>query len=1063
MGSISGTKCLVARVFLELSFRIIASINFEREAQGKSGLQRSRLLERWIFLFSLFFAFLALEGGILSEFISQFWRNDDGLPQSSVIAISQSPNGYLWFGTFNGLARFDGVKFGSLETGDVDTFQGDAILSVYFDRLGRLWYVNSGLDLWRFENGVQSQITITGFIHRSDSRGPIREDSKGALWLVGKPGIMKWNGREFEPVPMKLSSGDPLPPEKVNISFGQNRIWMASGSRLGELKDGVFLPEIELSEHGILEVEQMESAREGGLWFVGNGNGLSRLYYFELVEGEAKPSLEFIADTGGFFCLLADRNGGVWMGSHGRGLYRAVRSDGGGFDVHEPVLQGEIIRSLFQDHEGSVWVGTDGAGVHRFTPRLFRTHVLPDTNQRSMFYSLAVDSRGRLWAGTYDRGLYQWDGHRLIPQHKDINLPNINWIWTLDADRKGGIWIGTYGEGLHYFDGTTARPIDLRPLKSNPMIYAIKQDRRGDLWFGTGNGLFKWDGGSVTQAALPVEGDSSSAITSIEEDSVGDLWAGSLKQGLFQITQGRIQRHGMKEGLPSNSIYCLYADSRGDLWIGTKGMGLARMRGGRVQSFASASGLPCKVICGVIEDSHGNLWIGSYEGIYRAARRDLEDFADGRIEGIQSFSYDAEDGLLTRECSGGTQSSVCRTSDGRLWFATVNGLGEVDPNRLRVNNHPPPVVIEKVVMDAKPVWLNREIFLPRGSSGDSLAIPPGNHAIEIHFTGLSFASSSKVRFRYRLDGVDSDWVDSGSRRVAFYSNVPPGNYRFRVKAANKDWVWNESGDAIGLVFLPHVWQTFWFRGAAAITFLLGLYAFYQMRVRYLKARHAEQEMFSRSLIESQEKERKHIAAELHDSLGQNLLLMKNWMDLAVKKLTAKGTESKDIETASQMMTQSIQELRNITYHLRPYQLDRLGLSKAIQSVGRSFSQAGSFKVEFQLDAIDRLLDSEVEIQIYRIVQEACNNAHKHANPQHVWISCRVKNGGTTLALDIEDDGRGFDLEEGERGKVKARSFGLLGMRERVRILNGQLEVHSTLGRGTRISVQIPIPKSKGPV
>jgi signal transduction histidine kinase len=375
-----------------------------------------------------------------------------------------------------------------------------------------------------------------------------------------------------------------------------------------------------------------------------------------------------------------------------------------------------------------------------------------------------------------------------------------------------------------------------------------------------------------------------------------------------------------------------------------------------------------------------------------------------------------------------------------LWFPTVKGVAIIDADGFGVNTQPPPVVIEDFILGNKPV-----------SFRDTIQVGPGQAEFEIQYTGLSFITPEHVMFRYKLEGLDKDWVDAGTRRTAFYRYVPPGNYTFRVIAANRDGVWNLQGASLSIVVNPPFWRTWWF--TAFIAALLAAFAVvaYKLRVAQLKRVQAKQEAFSRQLIESQENDRKRIAAELHDSLGQSLAIIKN--RALVGKIAAAGDEltSEQFDQISDQSTQAIDEVKEIAYNLRPYLLDRLGLTKAIQSMLNKVSASSGIRFSAEIDEIDCLFSKEGEINLYRIVQESINNIVKHAGASAAQVT--ITRDDHQVNIRIKDNGKGFTIRVGDQPK---RGFGLIGITERARLLGGKPLIESVPGQGTTITMRLTL-------
>jgi signal transduction histidine kinase len=527
----------------------------------------------------------------------------------------------------------------------------------------------------------------------------------------------------------------------------------------------------------------------------------------------------------------------------------------------------------------------------------------------------------------------------------------------------------------------------------------------------------------------------------IVDGAAGDMWIGGY-HGLTRLLHGEFRHWTENEGLPSNTIRAIYPDHEGAVWIGTYDAGLARFKDGRFTRYTTHEGLFDNGVFQILEDSRGNLWMSCNHGIYRVSKAELNEFAAGKRAAIESVAYGRGDGMLNVECNGGTSPAGAKTRDGKLWFPTQDGVAVIDPDAIPSNRRPPPVVIESVLLNHSPASLER-----------ALRITPDKTDFEIQYTALSFIDSEQIRFKYMLENLDTDWVDAGARRTAYYPHVPPGDYVFRVIARNSDGAWNMEGGSLPMTVLAPFYKTWWFELLSVFCAATLVWAAWRYRVEQLEREQAVQQAFARQLIASQENERKRIAAELHDSLGQRLVVIKN---LALFFLRAQGGQDiggklAQIEEISAETSLAINETREIAYNLRPFQLDRLGLTKAIEGIVRSVSAASGVRFSSELDNIDDIFEEELRINFYRIVQECLNNVVKHSAASEAGM--RIKRDGQHLVLTVDDNGCGFTQGNGA-GSTARNGFGLTGLAERARLLGGELTIRSAPGRGTTVRLEI---------
>jgi signal transduction histidine kinase len=427
-------------------------------------------------------------------------------------------------------------------------------------------------------------------------------------------------------------------------------------------------------------------------------------------------------------------------------------------------------------------------------------------------------------------------------------------------------------------------------------------------------------------------------------------------------------------------------------------------------------------------------------GIYRIKKQDLNDFSAGRISLITSSHFGKADGLLGVECSSQGQPTGFKARDGKLWFPTTQGLAMVDPKAVKFNSQPPPVAIEELTVDGHAVDFH-----------DGVKIKPGQENLEIQYTALSLVKSQQIRFRYRLEGLDLDWINAGGRRTAYYSRIPSGSYTFRVIAANSDGIWNLKGAGLAVQVLPPFYSTWWFRLLSALSIAGLVYLTWQQRTAQWKQRQATQRAFSRKLLASQERERKRIAAELHDSIGQRLVVIKNLALLRLQNQNGNRAEREQVEEICTEASSAIAEVREISYDLRPYQLDRLGLTKALRSMVENVGKASATTFSASIDDIDDLFTPEFQIGFYRITQECLSNILKHAEASEAKVV--VRRSGARLHLSVSDNGKGFTTN-GTYTEARKGGFGLINISERVQMFAGKLEIVSAPMKGATINIDI---------
>jgi signal transduction histidine kinase/streptogramin lyase len=613
-------------------------------------------------------------------------------------------------------------------------------------------------------------------------------------------------------------------------------------------------------------------------------------------------------------------------------------------------------------------------------------------------------------------------------------------VISIAEDREGRLWLGRIG-GVAFLNNGLVTDLSERLGFSDTNIRAILQDRTGAMWFGTeSRGLVRFRDGAITVYKTP-DGLAGNAIKAIIEDRKGNVWIGTYG-GLSRFAHERFDSWTVADGLASNKVRSLYEDRDGTIWIGTYDGGLSRFKDGKITSFTTNDGLFNNGVFQILEDNRGNFWMSCNLGIYRVSRDGLNDYAEGKGGSITCVPYGKYDGLVNVECNGGAQPAGVRASDGRLWFPTLGGVAVVDPENIPQNPQAPPIVIEGCTLDHKPV----------GFAG-IIEIGPARQSLEIQYTALSFIKSEHIRFRYKLEGLDPDWIDVGTRRAAYYSYLPPGSYIFTVTAANADGVWNTEGASILIKVVPPFYRTWWFAAVVAVAVLALGALIYEWRLLQLKRAKSAQEEFSRRLIDFQENERKRIAAELHDSLGQSLAIIKNRALLGLNTPADEELSKDQFNRITEHAAQAINEVKDISYNLRPYLLDRLGLTRALGSMLTKVAGSSGIRFDEDIDELDGLFSKDEEISLYRIVQESVNNIIKHSEATEAMVVIKKEAG--EVAITVQDNGKGFAPEAADGGPSR-HGFGLIGMAERARILGARQEIHSGPGHGTTITLKLSL-------
>ncbi|HUP03665.1 MAG TPA: two-component regulator propeller domain-containing protein [Bryobacteraceae bacterium] len=947
----------------------------------------------------------------LTQYSRTVWTQQLGLPQDTIRAIAQTPDGFLWLGTDEGLARYDGYDFAvynnvnsdipansvttlaatpddSLWIGTVkglgrfkdgrfrtytskDGLPETEIVRLSVDRTGTLWVV-AGVSLFRLDHD--------GFAAVAPGRQmpvePVRavcEDRHGNLVIAGYEGVVRYSGGKLTPVlPAHYLDGNII---TAILADRRDNIWVG-----GSL--------------GLLEI-----APSGAIKRFGASDGLPDPFVRALCE---------------------DRDGNVWLGGNG-GLERLEgnRFVGASGSGSAP----EIVYSLFEDREGDLWVGAD-SGLSRLRDDLFtvygKTEGLPSDEPDVVFQ----DHAGRVWVGFHDSGLMEFSPERRVFTARD-GLPATE-VFSIRGTRSGDLLVSTRLGLARYSHGA----FQIHPAEDKlgrRSVFDAIEDSSGRVWLASTNGLSQLRDGREW-SVVPGGPLIANAVVTILEDNDGGIWAGTYGTGLWRVRGSDLRLFTTSDGLASDQIRALFRDADGTVWIGTFGGGLSAYRDGRFYSFSARDGLLSDNIASVKGDGR-YLWLSTTRGLCRVLKSQLWDFAAHRIAALTPENYGVEDGLRSAQCGaypnahGGTQ-----TSDGRLWFTTIRGLAILDPAARRRALPAPLVHLVSMSADGQAV----DLFSPA-------RLEPGAGHLQIRFDAVHLSAPERVQYSYRLEGLDKDWWRAGNRHTAGY-NLGHGKYRFVVRAEAPDAPPAETTYSFEL--LPHFYETLWFRMACAMPLLGAAWAAYRLRLRRIGDRFA-------LVLE----ERARLAREIHDTLAQGFVGISSQLDAVAMCMPAEDSPARQFLTIAQKMARhSLTEARRSVMDLRASILDEHDLGAALQTGAAMWTAGTAVRVEVSVSGHPGLLPQEMEQHLLRIAQEAVANTLKHGAATQIWIKLTTE--GRKISLSIVDNGRGFEPKD---VFSSLGHFGLLGVRERAERLGGEMRLSSHPGEGTKVEVTAPLP------
>jgi len=966
----------------------------------------------------------------INQYAHTSWLIRDGFTKGAIISIAQTPDGYLWLGTEFGVVRFDGVRAvpwnpSGLRQGVklvatldgtlwIDTYPGvaswkdgkltqypklDHVLfsSLIADREGKVWLGSSYPPPGRLCSIQKGEVQCYGEGGElGDYVACLLQDSEGALWVGTSNGVVRWM-----PDSPKIH---PLPAQPNGYA--------------GLGVDG------------------------NGALLISTPKGIQRLVDGKLAMAyPSPPRLQpFTAQQ-----LLRDRDGGLWMAT-GRGLahFHNGRAD---LFTQADGLSGDHSSAIFEDREGNIWVATSN-GLDRFRDVDIPCYSVAQGISNGFITSVLAARDGSVWIGT-DDGLNRWDHGQVTiyrERHGSVRdgvqeivgrgLPDRG-VHSLFQDDLGRIWISDR-RAVGFLEKDRFVPVEGVP---GGIVQSIVEDKAGDLWIATLGALshvssaklleqMPWSRVSPGKFGRPLVADRLN----------GGLWVGFFPDGVAHFDYGRIQAsYEVAQGLGRGRVYRLRVDRDETLWASTDG-GLSRVKDGRVVTLNSRNGLPCDSVQWSIEDEAGSLWLAMPCGLVRVALSEVYAWAAGKKTSVNTAVFDHSDGVRLTVAPSSYNPQADRSPDGRIWFATKDGVGLIDPRWIRSNAVPPPVHIEQVKADGKTYDASR-----------GLRLPPLVRDVSISYTALCLTAPEKVRFRYKLEGQDSSWKEVINDRQAQYTNLAPRNYRFHLMACNDSGVWNEAGDSLDFSIDPAYFQTAWFRVSCVAAFFASLWALYWYRL------HQIAHQFN-ARLEERVNERTRIARELHDTLLQSFhgLLMR--FQAVQNLLPGRVADARAVlQAAVDDAAQAITEARDAVHDLRSSAVTENDLAKAIEAVGQELAvhekdangAAPAFSLEVEGTPQD--LHPILRDEIYRIASEALRNVFHHARARRIEVEIRYD--ARLLRVRVRDDGIGFDtnvLQEGRAGH-----YGLPGMRERAKSIGGQLEIWSERGAGTELELSVP--------
>ena len=988
---------------------------------------------------------LSMEGGQRStDYRIDVWQTSDGLPGNTITALQQTEDGYLWIGTLNGLVRFDGIRFKSF--GEASPLSKIRVLALLASRDGTLWIGTEGSGVVRRKEGVLRQFGRKDGLP-SEIVTALAEDRSGRIWIGTPAGLVRCSEDRVEQ-PDHVSSESGFPISAVVVDR-EDALWVISQGRLLVSREAKPLTKPPADDPSAFStVLTAEVGRSGPLWF-GGANGYIGAVSNDTVRVFREQPGQLLEAA---WALCESRNRDLWVGTANGGL-RRLRNGTFSSVTTQQGLSDNSVRCLLEDREGNLWVGTVGGGLNRVKPLKVMPFTTRDGLAHNVVMSLAEDAEGTLWVGSNCGGLSTRRNGTFAPFYANYLLDN-ECIWTLLPGADGSLWAGTWGGGLFHIRGRDVRNFPVaRPGNDEPVI-ALAEDGAGGLWLGTMQGGLKSFRDGKVQPAPAGTPEFHHPVTTIIQEPGGPLWVGTSGGGLHSLEKGQRSVLTRNEGLPSDVIRTLHRDGEGALWVGTGG-GLALVSKGRVTAFTRAQGLPDEVISQILEDDLGFLWFGCNQGIFRVPRLELLKVAQGAATSVHPIGYGRAEGMESLECTGGFHPAGLKTRDGQLWFSTTKGLVQVDPARISLNVSPPPVTVEEILGDGVPVYSDGEESNAASIAATApfLKLKPGVQRMEFRFSSLSLAAPERNRFRYRLQGMERDWVEAGPQRVVAYPGLPPGRYEFQVKASNNDGVWNETGAAVRFQILPHIHQKWWARALALAALLVGVgwlarrIALHRLAVKMYRLREEH----------AVEQERTRIAQDIHDELGATLTRIALLTEVGLKHQEKPAEVTAALGKISSTAREAAQAMDAIVWAVNPRNDSLDHFANYVSQYAEEFLRPSSIRcrLDIPVDLPERQLSTESRHQLFLSVKEALNNVVRHSGATEVWIRVSVKDG--ELKITVADNGRGIAADPNPAGS----HTGLGNIRRRVENLGGTLEIFSDVQSGTELRIRLQMKAKNG--
>jgi len=968
-----------------------------------------RIVFKFLFLgFPLACALALTHEAPSGAYVERVWQVQDGLPEQTVQAFAQTKDRYLWIGTTGGLLRFDGARLVLFDRDNTPAFNENNVFNLMVARDDTLWVATEGGGLIRYKDGAFRSFSVKDGL-LNDFVRVVYQDTKGTIWIGTDIGLFRFAGERIE----RVDNTEKIPQLAVHAlcEDSHGNLW-AGGSRLLRLSGNAAVEYKLLGVGSQTRVKSIAETGDGTIW-VGTIGGLHR-------KVEAADSFVQVKDVSAAVRFLRQTSDGtLWIGTIGHGVYKYSGERFSQLTAPED-LPSNTALNLFEDVESNIWIGTQ-AGMLRLSKTSVQTVSLPDAGDYDA-ETVYEDHDGDLWVAAAN----------LFRYHKGkaerVSIPGISGVRVRNVfrDRDGALWIGTEGGGVFRQTASGLAHYMAKDGLVNNFVRVFLQGSDGSIWIATDEGVSRWQAGKFTNYQER-DGLCYFSTRSLGKDRESGIWIGT-DRGVSHIQGDHFVEDAVTAALKSEKIWAIRGDSDGGLWFGTRTGGLYRWRFGKLTHYTTAQGLASNSIFELLKDRKGNFWISGPNGISVINRHELDLIADDPSHPLSLILYGISDGLETTQLYGAEKPGGVVTSQDEVWFASNKGPVRVSADAGQPSGRVP-VVIDQILADG--------VEMPNRVN---VSLGPDNSKIEVHYSVVQLRSQERVRFRYMLEGFDKGWTDASSRRVAYYTNLPPATYRFRVAAFEMNNPQQISETSTEIVQRPHFYRTSWFLGCCVLLLAAIMWGGHEFRLRQVRAR-----------FEAVLSERNRLAREMHDTLIQGCAGVSALLEAQSSLGQSDASAGENLlSCARTQLRTTINEAREAVWNLR-----HANVSAAIGPILRDMTQQMSAEfgvpVGYAVSGRPFDFDQDTAHELLMVLREALNNALRHGHPTEVEVSATFEID--RFSVRIADNGRGFDPE-----RVSSSSnghYGLLGMRERISRMSGKLDLMSRPGSGTELIVYVP--------